>query len=615
MHRRRRGLRPWLGVILIALSLTSVGAAEVSLHVSPAGDDSQAGTVAAPLKSPGEAVRRLAEIAAQYPDAAVRVTLERGVYRIDEPLTIRPAAVPSRGSLSIAAADQQPVVISGGRRIDGWRVLDDGTWSVAIPEAARGEWTFRELFVSGQRRPRARHPNDGFHRVERPLKDKRSGFTFDAGDLPRNWTGGGELVFLHDWSTSRIPVASVDHALGRLTGAAPIGGRAEQFKIDNFEPHPRYLVESHRSFLDAPGEWLLESSGDLLYRPYPEERPDTVDVVVPRASALLIVQGDSDALIRNVHIEGLRFEHCAWALPSGGYAGVQATHFESPGDASESTQGCCVPSAIQFTLAEDCSFQRGRISQLGTSGVSFGSQTRRCVLQDCVMEDISGNGVNLGEDGSRIVDGRAWWQTTPEQAAAGHVIRHNRIERCGQQFLGAVAIWVGLARGMEITNNEIANHPYTGVSLGWMWNAAPTPAGENLVARNHIHHVMQVLSDGGGIYTLGRQPGTKLLDNVIHHVPLNLGRAESNGMFLDEGSDQMEIAGNTIYGIDRSPLRFHRAEQMTVRDNTLVLASQDAPAIRYNSTNPDTIRQVDNRVIPQTEFDPTAVELPVTGPR
>jgi hypothetical protein len=126
---------------------------------------------------------------------------------------------------------------------------------------------------------------------------------------------------------------------------------------------------------------------------------------------------------------------------------------------------------------------------------------------------------------------------------------------------------------------------------------------------------MQMLSDGSGIYTLGRQPGTKLLENVIHDVPLNAGRAESNGMFLDEGSDQMEIARNTIYGIDRSPLRFHRAEQMAVRNNTLVVDTTATPVIRYNNTNPQTIEQRDNRIRPPTEFDAAKIVLPATGPR
>jgi hypothetical protein len=103
--------------------------------------------------------------------------------------------------------------------------------------------------------------------------------------------------------------------------------------------------------------------------------------------------------------------------------------------------------------------------------------------------------------------------------------------------------------------------------------------------------------------------------NVIHDVPLNAGRAESNGMFLDEGSDQMEIEANVIYAVTRSPLRFHKAQQMTVRDNTLVTPATDTPALRYNNTNPQTIQQIDNRVLPRSEFDGASIRLPPTGPR
>jgi hypothetical protein len=248
------------------------------------------------------------------------------------------------------------------------------------------------------------------------------------------------------------------------------------------------------------------------------------------------------------------------------------------------------------------------------SGIESGSRTRRCRLEGSVIEDVSGNGVNIGEDLSRTVAGRPWWQGAAEQVAAGNVVRHNRIEQCGQQFFGAVAIWIGLARDTQVTNNEIAHHPYTGVSVGWMWNPTPTPAGANNVSQNHIHHVMQVLSDGGGIYTLGRQPGTRLVENQIHDVPPNAGRAESNGMFLDEGSDQIEVIDNVIYGVSRSPLRFHRAGQVTVRGNTLVLPTSDTPPLRYNNTDPRTIVQIANRIVPQSDFDAAKLEPSPAGP-
>jgi hypothetical protein len=48
-------------------------------------------------------------------------------------LTIRPGG-PFQRQLFDAAPIRAGVI--SGSRIDGWRVLDDGTWSVAIPEAA-----------------------------------------------------------------------------------------------------------------------------------------------------------------------------------------------------------------------------------------------------------------------------------------------------------------------------------------------------------------------------------------------------------------------------------------------------------------------------------------------
>jgi len=221
-------------------------AVEVEVHVAPGGDDEAAGGAATPLATPRAAIDRLPELSRQSPDADVRVLLRAGTYRIDRPLLIERKHVPSRGSLTFAAVDGQ-AVLSGGRAITGWRVGDDGSWSVTIPDAANGKWKFRELFVNGLRRGRARHPNAGYLRIDKAFDDKRSGFTFQAGDLPKNRTDGGELVFLHDWSTLRIPVRQVDHDSHRLTAAFPIGNRADHYKIDHFEPHPRYYIESNTS--------------------------------------------------------------------------------------------------------------------------------------------------------------------------------------------------------------------------------------------------------------------------------------------------------------------------------------------------------------------------------
>ena len=105
---------------------------------------------------------------------------------------------------------------------------------------------------------------------------------------------------------------------------------------------------------------------------------------------------------------------------------------------------------------------------------------------------------------------------------------------------------------------------------------------------------MQVLSDGGGIYTLGFQPDSLLVGNYIHHIPLNAGRAESNGMFLDEGTKGFTIENNFIHGTDKSPLRFHRADTNLVKQNYLIVPNDTVPMIRYNNTPEANITKVDN---------------------
>lgn len=260
-------------------------------------------------------------------------------------------------------------------------------------------------------------------------------------------------------------------------------------------------------------------------------------------------------------------------------------------------------SAVLFELAENCSIRNCEIKHLGSSGVWFGSRTKKCRIEGNLFEDISANSLNLGEENSRRVQGRTWWQKAPKQIASEHVVTNNLFQHGGQQFFGSVAIWGGIVNHMHIHHNEIRHQPYTGISLGWMWNTQPTPAGKHIVEHNHIHHVMQTLSDGGGIYTLGRQPDSVFRENHIHDIPLNAGRAQSNGMFLDQGSSKFQISRNLIYHIARSPLRFHQAKEIKVEKNVLVVSKKDAPAYTYNRTDPKTIERTDNTVVESVPAD------------
>ena len=600
--------------IAVLVCLASVAmAGETTLYVARSGDDANAGTQDAPFKTltrARAAVRASIKAGHRGP---LTVQLAGGTYAVTEPVVFGPDdCAPDGSRVTYAAAPGESVFLSGGRRVTQWQVETNGTWTATLPAASKGRWVFRQLFVNGERRPRARHPNSDYLRVDAVGEDRRTNFTFHEGDLPAlaSWSGA-ELVFLHDWSISRLPIKSVDQATLTLTTAGNVGPVAKHYKMDHYEKRPRYFIENLRALLDAPGEWFLDSgAGVLHYNPMPGEEPDKINAVAPVATGLLTLKGDSvtGRKVRNLTFRDIVFAHAAWPFP-GRYAAGQAAFHEE----HEPTGGLRVPlpAAIQLTFADGCRFESCELSRSGASGLWIGAGSSSNVVSRCHIHDIGGNGVMIGEDNNRRVNGNTWWRAAPAQAATGNVIEDCLIERCGRQFFGAVGVWSGMTRRTMIRNNEIRDLPYTGISLGWIWNLTPSICGGNVVEANHIHDILKVLSDGGGIYTLGRQPGTVLTGNLIHGVSANRGRAESNGMFLDQGTADIEISGNVIHDTMKSPLRFHQAGTNLVSENVLV-TPKSIPHIRYNRTPESNIVQRANIV---TNKLPDSVQTARFGPR
>lgn len=589
-----RTLRFLVLSIAFALALAPTLAPAAEIHVAPHGDDANPGTAPRPVATLTRARGAAREVITRGLKEDLHVVVHDGTYRVTEPLVLGPQdGGTAEHDVIWRAAEGQTPVISGGRPVTGWK-KDGEVWRTTIPEVKAGTWRFNELFVGGERRPRARHPNEGWARVE-SVVDDRWKFTWNQGEVPALAdVGEAQLLLLHDWSVTRVRIASMDAGSRTLTTADRIGGPARFWRINGFEPHPRYRIENHPSLLDAPGEWYLDTkTGVLTYRPMPGETIGETETIAPVAPQLLVVRGDPDGAkpVRNLHLRGLVFEHALWMPAGGRYAGMQAC-FHWEGEAREKDQwgdNRPVTPALEFTHAERCALEGCHLRHLGGSGLWFGRACRWCALATSRIEDVAGNGVMIGEGGAK------------EATVAKRIlVKQSRVLRCGQRFFGAVGVWVGITDGTVVTRSEIAHHPYTGVSVGWQWNPDPTPCRNNQVVANHIHHCMQILSDGGGIYTLGRQPGTLLAKNHIHDIPLNAGRAESNGMFLDEGTTEIVIEGNLIHDTVRSPFRFHKARENLVKDNVVTLR-QGVPIVRYNATDPKVITLKDNTVIPHDD--------------
>jgi hypothetical protein len=139
-------------------------------------------------------------------------------------------------------------------------------------------------------------------------------------------------------------------------------------------------------------------------------------------------------------------------------------------------------------------------------------------------------------------------------------------------FHSAVGVWIGQSSDNIIRHNDIGDLFYTGISIGWTWGYGKSLAGGNRVELNEVHHIGvksdgdgPILSDMGGIYTLGKQPGTVILNNRWHDIAgLRYG---GWGIYFDEGSSGIVAASNVVWRTTHGGFHQHYGETNIVFNN------------------------------------------------
>lgn len=529
-------------------------------YVSPKGNDAWSGTLSKPARGqtdgPFATITRARDAIRQMKregsfNQPVTVYLRGGMFFLDETVVFTPEDSGTKEyPIRYVNFGNEIPVLSGGRRLDvEWTASGTNQIQAALPEVKNGQWYFYQLFVDGERWTRARTPNEGFHTMvgEVPLEGPAR-FTFQDGDIKKEWGeyGDVDVIGLSKWTEIRMPIVEVDETNHAATLTKPAPNSSWQG-----EKNPRYWIENAPEALDQPGEWRLErKSGLLTLLLKSSQRP--AGVIAPRLTNLIRLEGDprAEKTVNYLSFEGLTFQHSRTSHLEEGYGDVQAAYN--------------IDAAFMATGAEHCVVQQCRFTQLGNYAVEFnqGCKFNRIVGNE--MSDLGAGGVKIGEGARRTED---------PLITQHNLVTNNRIHHIGIIYPAAVGVWVGQSDHNTIAHNHIHHTYYTGISVGWTWGYAPTGAHHNIIEFNHVHDIGQgILSDMGGIYTLGTQPGTVIRNNIFHDIQsFSYG---GWGIYPDEGSTQILIENNITYRTKSAGFHQHYGKENVIRNNIFALAKE-----------------------------------------
>jgi parallel beta-helix repeat protein len=397
-------------------------------------------------------------------------------------------------------------IITGFTTITGWTYEGGGIYSKVIPSSAATEM----VTIDGVQYGMGRIPNTGWYSYESCVTNVS--ITDNQLGASPNWTGAELVIRKNDWTVSRANITK--HSSNTLTYANAQSG-------DNGTAGFGYFIQNDLRTLDALGEWYHDYSGTgKFYMYFGAVDPSTKVVKVATLNNVLTNTGGYDYIT----ISGLSF-----------------------------------------------------IGSIGT-GLNFGSGTDYCIIKNCNISFSGENGITIGSSYSTIDNNNiSYSNNCAIQLSDGshQTITNNDIENISLIYGSDRSKWPS-HNGIMFNNPGITSviieyntMRYIGASGIAMFNGLT----DITIKHNYIDYAMYRTNDGGGIYNYGISHGIIIKENIVSNSVGNIdGTAGSvvaaHGIYLDNGSSNVTISGNTCFGCSWSGIFIHKAHDNIIEYNT-----------------------------------------------
>lgn len=519
--------------------------AQVTLFVSPNGNDRNNGSVNQPFKT----IHQALVAASQMKSKNVTIALRKGVYYTGKTITIN-ATQFQPASLLITAYNNEAVTISAGKQLHlQWKYWKNSIYMANVPPGI----SFERMYVNNILQPLARYPNYD------PEARIFHGTAPDAisPERVKKWKdpAGGYIHALHAYEWGGFHY--------RITGSDSEGNLQMEGGWQNNRPnkmHEKYrFVENIFEELDSPGEWWLDKRKNVLYY-YPPQGMDITkaSIEVAQLKNTIELTGTEKLPLKNIQITGIRFAH----------------NERSFMDTKEPL------------LRSDWTIYRG--------GTILLDGTEHCKIADCIFEGVGGNAVMVSNynkydtiTGCHIFNTGAnavcfigntkavrspsfgyenfvpYYQLdkTPGPLTNNFpqncIVSNNLLHDLGDIEKQATGVQIQIASEITVSHNSIYQTSRAGINIG------DGAFGGHIIEFNDVFNTVRETGDHGSFNSWGRDrfwaPGRKYMDSLVAtHPELILLDAQKqtvirNNRFrcdhgwdidLDDGSSNYHIYNN-----------------------------------------------------------------------
>ncbi|MGN0242545.1 MAG: dockerin type I repeat-containing protein [Lachnospiraceae bacterium] len=568
-------------------------------YISTTGTETATGTKDDPFATLEQAKMAIREINSNMTGDIV-VYVEDGLYEFSDTVVFEEADSGTNGySIRYEAAEGASPRFSGGYRLEGtWTEEGNGIYSIPLDRDDK----LRSIYVNDVRAnmtTKKLQGRGGYGTYE---------VTTDMGDWA--WAAGSESagtkldydetlfhtrnpedIELETEMTWNREIVCVDHFedIGNNQMSAmlqmPYAAIALSLMYGtNYSTSKMQTVYNVYEWLDEPGEFYFDKSGKRLYY-YPRENDDmsTAEVIIPEITTLISIEGTSrESRVHHLAFDGITFAYTGWNLieleGSHGRATIQAeeiaiaygaNHHDSIYRMSDLS-----PSAFEVSNAEYLSFTDNIFKNLATMGLSLVNDVLHVDIDGNVFMWVGSSGITVGHMQHMYIDDKnsTYGQFSEKEKYDVGVegscqyinITNNYMNHVSCIYPGTVPMHIFVGSNMNIMYNYIEDAPYSSLNIGWGWwqmsgesygsKPAVVPGvpqketHDNTVKYNTFKNSLQILADGGAIYTLGDMPGSDMSKNFIHGIGDESASASYHirGIHLDEGTRHLYGEKNVI---------------------------------------------------------------------